>query len=291
MQISHLLLALLVILVWGFNFVAIKVGLIGLPPLLLCCARFFLTSIPAIFFIKKPNASWKMIISYGLIMFALQFALLFMGMYAGVTPGLASLLLQVHVFFSTFLALLFFQEKLHGWQVGGALLSFTGIGLIGFHLGGTITPIGFILVIAAAASWGAGNIISKKIGKVNMVSLVIWGSLIAWPPLLLLSLLVEGPSAITQSLTHLNWSSGGSVLYITYLSTLFGFGVWSWLLHHYPVSTVAPFTLAVPVLAMVSSMLVLGEPLQPWKIYSGAMILGGLCINLLGPRLFRRLRK
>lgn len=287
MQPFHLLLALLVVLVWGFNFVVIKVGLEEIPPLLLGFARFFLTSIPAVFFIKRPTAPFKMIVWYGLIMFALQFSLLFMGMYAGVTPGLASLLLQLQVFFTVLLAMMFFSEKLRPWQIVGALVSFLGIALVAMNLSGSITFSGFVLVIAAAASWGAGNVISKKIGKVNMVSLVVWGSLIAWPPLLILSFVTEGFDKVFYTVQHLNWLSGGAVLYITYLSTLFSFGVWSWLLLHHPISTIAPFTLLVPVVGILSSALVLGEPLQSWKIFAALLVIAGLCVNLLGPRIFR----
>ncbi|MBS0625390.1 MAG: EamA family transporter [Verrucomicrobia bacterium] len=290
MSISHLLLALLLILVWSFNFVAIREALNGLSPIFLTAARFFLTSIPAIFFIKPPKTSFKMLISYGLVMYGLQFALLFMGMYAGVAPGLASLLLQVHVFFSILLAILFFQEKLHLWQAIGALCSFGGIAWIGMHVGGSLTLGGVILVLGSAAAWGTGNILSKKIGQVNMLSLVIWGSLVAWPPLLILSLCVEGPAEIVQNLSHLSWTSLGSVLYIAYLSTLFGFGIWSWMLHRHPVSKVAPFTLAVPVFALFFSALLLHEPIQAWKITGGVLVIGGLCINLLGPRLFSRFK-
>jgi O-acetylserine/cysteine efflux transporter len=290
MQSLHFALALLVVMVWGFNFIVIKVGLEDISPLLLGFARFFLTSIPAVFFIKRPKAPFMMVLWYGLVMFALQFALLFMGMYAGVTPGLASLLLQLQMFFTALLAVTFFGEKLRFWQVVGALVAFSGIALIAMNLSGGVTPIGFLLVIAAAASWGAGNVISKKIGKVNMVSLVVWGGLIAWPPLLAISCVIEGTDKVFYTFQHLTWLSGGAILYITYLSTLFGFGVWSWLLHHHPLGTIAPFTLMVPVFGILSSVLVLGEPLQSWKIFATLLVVGGLCINLLGPRIFARLK-
>jgi O-acetylserine/cysteine efflux transporter len=229
-----------------------------------------------------------MVLLYGLIMFALQFTLLFMGMYAGVASGLASLLLQTAVFFTIVLAVLFLDEHLNRWQVIGAIVSFSGIALVGLNVGGSVTLTGFLLVIASAASWGVGNLISKKIGKVNMIALVVWGSLIAWPPLLAVSFIIEGSDRIFSSLQHLSWLSVGSVLYITYLSTLFGFGVWSWLIHCYSLPTIAPFSLLVPIVAMASSVLVLNEALQSWKIFAGVLVIAGLCINLLGPRLFAK---
>ncbi|MES2344897.1 MAG: EamA family transporter [Chlamydiota bacterium] len=284
----HLFFAVLVFMIWGFNFVVVKVGLEDIPPIFLGFARLFLTSIPAVFFIKKPQAPFKMILLYGLVMFGLQFGLLFVGMKLGVTPALASLLLQLQMFFTVIFGVLFFAEKVHMWQVLGALVSFSGIALVGMNLGSDVTLAGCLLVISAAISWAAGNIISKKIGKINMGSLVIWGSFVAWPPLLALSFLVEGSDKIVMAFERLTWVSGGSVLYITYMSTFIGYGTWSWLLHQHPLGTIAPFVLLVPVFGMLSAVLVLGEPLQSWKISAGVLVISGLCINLLGPRIFRR---
>ncbi len=286
MRLQHLALVLVVIVVWGFNFVVIKVGLQEIPPLLLCASRFILTSIPAVFFVKFPSTSFKMVALYGLIMFVLQFACLFVGMSLGVTPGLASLLVQTQAFFTTLLAIQFFEAKLHKWQVIGGIVAFSGIGLVGMNIGGSATLSGFILVVGSAALWSIGNVISKKIGKVNMFALVIWGSLVAWPPLLALSYFFEGPEKILYCLQHPSWLSVGSVLYITFLSTLFGYGTWSFLLHHYSLPIVAPFTLLVPIVAMASSVIVLGESLQSWKVFAGVLVIIGLCINVFGPRFF-----
>jgi O-acetylserine/cysteine efflux transporter len=287
-EFSHLLLAVLVMFIWGFNYVVIEVGLQEIPPLLLCFVRFFLTSIPAIFFVKFPKTSKTKVALYGLVMFALQFVLLFMGIYSGVPPGLASLLLQTHVFFSVFLGLLFLKEKLHLWQVLGAICSFIGISLVGFHVGGDMTASGILLIIGAAFSWAVGNLISKEIGKVDMIALVVWGTFVSWPPLLAISLIVDGPGPMVAVFQNINWISIGAVAYITYLSTFFAFGMWSWLLHEYRLSVIAPFTLLVPVIAIGSSSIFLNEPIEIWKIYAAMLVIGGLCIHLLGPKLFAK---
>jgi O-acetylserine/cysteine efflux transporter len=284
MSLKYRVLIFFLILVWGFNFVVIKVGLEGMPPVFLAFARFFLTSIPAIFFFKKPKVPFQRVVLYGLVIFALQFAVFFIGMGLGVPPGLSAVLMQVHVFFSLLLAALMFHEKIKPWQIAGAVISFSGIVYVGLHVGGSISMLGFFLVLLAAACWGTGSAISKTLGKVNMVSLVVWGSMVAWPPLLLLSLVMEGPAQILTGLKQLTWTSTGAVLYLSYMSTLFGYGLWSWLLHHLPLSTVAPFTLLVPVVAMVSSALVMGEPIQSWKIEGSLIVIAGLCINFLGSR-------
>ena len=282
------LLILLLILVWGFNFIIIQTGLADMPPIFLACARFFFTCFPAIFFFKRPNLPFRKIATYSLVIFVLQFTFFFLGMYIGMTPGLTSILMQLHIFFSLILATLFFKEKIRPLQIIGALISFAGIGYAAMNIHGEISLLGFLCVLLAAGFWGAGSAISKTLGKVNMLSLVIWASMIAWPPLLLLSLFLEGPAKILTSLTHLTWAGVGSVLYLSYLATLFGYGLWSWLLHHLPLSTVAPFTLLVPVVALISSSLITGEPILLWKIITLILVVGGLSINFLGAHFSKR---
>ncbi|WAK01908.1 EamA family transporter [Methylobacter sp. YRD-M1] len=290
MHLRHIALVILIIAIWGFNFVVIKVGLKELPPVLLCAVRFFLAAFPAVFFIKRPAVPFYQVMAFGLVMFVFQFALLFSGMYAGTTAGLASLVLQVHVFFTVVLAVVFLAEQPSVWQIIGALTSFSGIGLVAENTGGEISALGLALIVGAAVSWGVGNLLSKKLGKVDMLALVVWGSLVAWPPLLLLSYLLEQGSWSLEGFSHLSWTTIGAVGYIVYPATLLGFAAWSWLLSRYPAATVAPFTLLVPVFGFTSSALALGEPIHQWKIAAAVLIIAGLCINLTGARIAMRLR-
>lgn len=288
MPIQHILLAILVAAVWGCNFIFVKLGVQEIPPLFLCAVRFFLASIPAVFFIRWPANAFKMVALYGLVMFALQFSLIFAGMAVGMTAGMASLLLQTAVFFSIFFAAIFIQEIPTVWQIAGALLSFSGIALAATHLDSNMTLTGFLLVIAGAVTSGLGNLIARKLGHVNVASLIGWGSLIACPLLLIVSLFVEGPARILYSLHNFSWLALISLLYIVYLSTWVGYGTWSWLLGRYPVSTVVSFSLLIPIFAMLGSTLFLGESFEPWKMVVSGLVIAGLCVNLLIPRLFTR---
>lgn len=285
MQPQHIALAITVAAIWGFNFVMIKVGLNELPPILLCALRFFFAAFPAIFFISKPAIAFRWVIAFGLTLFALQFTLLFFGMAAGATPGLASLLLQVQVFFTVLLAVLFLKEKPSSWQIIGAIIAFFGIGLIATHAGGDISIMGIILIIAAAASWSVGNLISKQLGQIDMFALVIWGSFVAWPPLLLTSLIVENSTWDIETASGLTWLSIASVAYNAYPVTLFGFAAWNWLLSRYPAVTVAPFSLLVPVFGFASAAVIMNEPIYSWKVGAATLIMAGLCINLMANRL------
>lgn len=281
----HIALAIAVAMIWGFNFVMIKVGLEELPPILLCALRFFFAAFPAIFFIKRPAIAFHQVMAFGFTMFALQFTLLFFGMAAGASPGLASLLLQVQVFFTVLLAVLFLDEKPSGWQIIGASIAFCGIGLVAANVGGDISALGMALIIAAAASWGAGNLISKRLGQIDMFALVIWGSFVAWPPLLLVSFMVEYSAWNLDSLSRLTWLSAASIGYNAYPVTLLGFAAWNWLLSRYPAATVAPFSLLVPVFGFASAAIVMNETIDAWKLGAAALIMAGLCINLVASRL------
>lgn len=288
MHLQHIALAVAVAVIWGFNFVMIKAGLDELPPVLLCALRFFFAAFPAIFFVQRPAVAFRQVLIFGFTMFALQFTLLFFGMAAGATAGLASLLLQVQVFFTVLLAVVFLHEKPSGWQITGAIVAFSGIGLVAANLGGDISALGMLLIIAAAISWGAGNLISKRLGKIDMLALVIWGSFIAWPPLLLVSLIFEQDAWNLAGMSGLTWRAVAAVGYNAYPVTVLGFAAWNWLLSHYPAATVAPFSLLVPVFGFASSALVLDEPIHAWKVMAAALILAGLCINLTAVRVARR---
>ena len=291
MKPIHLLITLLVVAVWGVNFVVIKIGLNEMSPLVFCTIRFILASLPAVFLVKRPQVPLKYLALYGVIMFAVQFGLLFTALQEGITAGLASLLLQLQAFFTIVLAVLWMGERPNRWQVIGGMVAFLGLAIVFANLGSEISMTGLLLVVAAAAAWGISNIIAKNLGHINMFSLIIWGSLFAWPPLLAMTLLMEGTDSITFAIHHMTWLSAGAIFYNVFPVTLFGFGTWNWLLSKYPAATIAPFTLLVPITGFLSSIIVYDEPLQAWKWLATAFIILGLCINVLGPRYLMKKRK
>ena len=288
MKLTHFFVTLFLFIIWGLNFVVIKIGLKEIPPVFLVFIRFFLTSFPAIFFIKRPNISLSKLLIYGLVMFALQFGFLFSAMEHGITPALASILLQLQVFFTIALGSIVFKEKLSTSQIFGALVAFSGMAIIAKNLSHEVTLSGVLLVIAAAACSAPGNAICKKMGDVDMVAVVVWSSLFAWPALLLFSVYLEGCDKILLSLMTLNKSSFGAVAYITYLSTFLGYYIWNYLISKYPMSVVAPYSLLSPIFGTFFSCILLGETLPTWKISCGLLVLAGLCINLAGSYLEKR---
>lgn len=284
---KDLLLALLVIVVWGLNFVVIKVGLHGMPPMLMGALRFLLAAFPAILFVRRPQVPLRWMLAYGMTISLGQFAFLFYAMYVGMPAGLASLVLQSQAFFTLFFAALFLGERLRGSNLFGLLVAASGLVLIGLQGGQAMTLAGFALTIAAASMWALGNVVTRKLGKVNLVGLVVWGSLIPPLPFLALSLWLEGPELINQSLRTLGLDSMLVLAYLAFGATILGYGLWSRLLSRYPASQVAPFSLLVPVVGLWAASAAFDERLQPLQWAGAGCVLMGLVINQVGGRWLR----
>lgn len=282
-------LALAVLFVWGTNFVVIKLGLDVLPPLFFATLRFFFVLVPAVFFIKRPAVRWPIIGLYGISIGLIQFGLLFIAMKGMISPGLASLVVQMQVFFTVAIAMARQGEKVAPHQLAAFVLALGGMGVIAMHNGHGTTVAGLALVLGAAMGWSLSNQAAREAAReaaargetVNMLALVVWGSLFAVPPLLALSLLTEGPAAIQHGLEHAGWVTWAAVAYQTVGNTMFGYGIWAWLLSRYPAATISPLSLLVPVVGFASSALFLGEPLPLWKIGATLLIMAGLAVNLL----------
>jgi O-acetylserine/cysteine efflux transporter len=286
MTLTDIAIALGVVTIWGVNFVVIKLGLQDVPPILLTSMRFLLAALPLVFFVKRPQTAIGLVLAYGMFQFALQFAFLFIGIKLGLPAGLASLVMQLQAFFTIGLAVLMLGERPKGVQLMGALIAFGGMALVAMHLEGKATLIGFLLTVLGGVCWAVANIVTKKMGQVNALSLVVWGSLVATPPLMLASWIVEGGAAWQLAAHSVTGKTVALLLFQAYPSTILGFGIWSMLMRKYPTATVAPFSLLVPVAGMISAAIVLGEPLQWWKVVAGLLVLGGLALNQFGGRIW-----
>lgn len=280
---SHLLLALGVVLVWGTNFTVIRFALDELPPLLFACLRFFFALVPAAFFIRRPAVSWRSLAAYGVLIGVGQFGLLYIAMNGSISPGLASLIVQSHVFFTIILAMLFSKEGLRPFQVVALSLSVLGIVIIVEHGDSSATPFGLALTLIAAFSWGLGNHVAKASGATNMLAFVVWASLFAVPPLFVGSLLLEGWPAISHAVSHAGPTAWGAVLWQSVGNTMFGYAAWGWLLARHPAAAISPTAMLVPIVGMATSAIVLGEALPGWKVAAAALVIGGLSLNMLWP--------
>lgn len=280
MPIRHILLALLVVAIWGFNFVVIKLSVEALPPILAAALRFSAAAFPAILFVRPPKAPAWIVIAFGLSFGFALYAFLNLSIAWGMPAGLSSLVLQTQAFFTMAMAFVLLGERPSRFQVIGAGIAFVGIGVIALE---RIEGAGFVpllLVLLAALSWGLANVLTKKAGKVNAIAFTVWGSLAAPLPLFALSFMTEGGDAILAALGGFGWSDAALIAFLAYPATLLGGGIWSWLLGRHPASVVAPFTLLVPITGLLSGYLVLGETITGIEILGGLLVIAGLVVTL-----------
>ena len=295
LPLRHFLLALAVVAVWGTNFVVIRLALDHLPPLAFATLRFFFALVPAVFFLPRPKASWRNLAAYGVLIGAGQFGLLYLAMRHDIAPGLASLVIQLQVFFTIGLAMALTHERVQPFQLLALALAVAGMVLIGLHTdasaarGGTSTGLGLVMILLAALAWAGGNTVSRRAGRIDMLAYMVWSSLFAVLPLAALSLSFEGWPAIESGLRAADATTWAAVLWQSVGNTLFGYAAFGWLLSRHPAATIAPMTLLVPVFAMAASFVWLGEPLPPWKLVAAALVIGGLALNVLWPRLAPRI--
>lgn len=280
----HLLLAVAVVAVWGTNFVVIRIGLDQLPPLLFAALRFLFALLPAAFFLKRPQVSWLNLAAYGVTGGACQFGLLFLAMRHDISPGLASLVIQMQVLFTIGLSVRFSGERVRSVQWLALALGTVGIGVIAAHTNATTTPLGLALVLLAALGWAIANILVRASGAKSMLAYVVWASLFSVPCLFVLSLLFEGWPAIREGVAHATAGAWAAVLWQSVGNTLFGFAAWGWLLARYPAASVTPMALLVPIFGIGTSAVLLGEPLPLWKLVAAALVIGGVAIGMFMPK-------
>jgi len=280
MPLRDIFLALLVVAIWGFNFVVIKLSVDQVPPLLQAGLRFGLAAVPLVLFVKPPKTQWYWVVGFGMTLGVMLYAALNGAIFLGMPAGLSSLVLQTQVLFTILFAFFVFGERPRRAQYVGGAIAFLGIGVIAIEKfdGAAFQP--FALTIVAAVIWGVANIIAKKAGRVDMLAFIVWSSLCAAPPLFLLSAIFEGPVAGAALFSLSPWTIG-LIAFLAYPATVFGFWVWNGLLSRLPASTVTPFALLVPITGLLSGWLVLGEVITPVEIAGGVLVIAGLAVTLV----------
>jgi len=297
MSVKDMLLALCVVVAWGVNFVVIKLGLQGMPPFLLAGLRFALVAFPAIFFVRRPPIPLRWLVVYGMTISFGQFAFLFLAIKLGMPAGLASLVLQAQAFFTLLLGALLLAEKLRWNHIVGIIIATLGMfmlataGMEGQTSAG-ITLTTMMLTLSAALSWGLGNITNKIIMRnrsVPIMSLVVWSALVPVIPFFACSLLFEGQTAIVNSLLHIGLQTVLALFYLAFVATIVGYAIWGNLLSRYETWRVAPLSLLVPVVGIITAALVLDEHLSGQQMLGAGVIILGLLVNVFGGVLGQRL--
>lgn len=282
----------LIAFIWGSNFVVIKIGLGQFPPFLMGVLRFIFASIPLLYFLPRPKTSLRWLVLGGLF-FSGQFGFLFLAMRNDISPGLASLVMQTHVFVTVLLAAFMFKERVSLVSLLGLAVAAVGLLVIIFHADRTVTTLGLMLILLTAFFLACGNIVVKcasrdAVEPIHMLAYTVWSSLYSVPLLLAMSLWVEGPSTIAHAISAAQWFGWGAVLWQSIGNTLFAYAIWNGMLSRYPAALVTPFALLVPVFGMSSSAFLLHESFADWKLMATTLILSGLAVNTLAPVFLRQ---
>jgi len=280
MPLPHLALAVLVVAIWGTNFVVIHVGLTRFPPFTFAALRFLLASLPLMWFVPRPRLPLGAVVAYGLLIGVGQFGMMLYALAGHITPGLASLVIQTQAFFTVAIAALLAREPIRLRTAVALGLCAIGIGAVAVRSGGDADLTGILLVLGAALGWAGGNIVVKRAGAVDMLPLVVWSSLVSALGLLGAALVVEGPSRLMSAIDHADGPGWAALAWQSFGNTIFGYGMWNWLLARHPASQVAPTGLLVPIFGMSASAYMLGEAMPVWKVAAAGLVLAGLGINL-----------
>jgi O-acetylserine/cysteine efflux transporter len=286
MKPIHVALAVLVAVIWGVAFVVSKVGLQSFTPPQLTALRFIVAAV-AVIWLPRPNIPWPKLIAIGLTVFTGQFLLQFFGISFGMPAGLTAVVSQTQALFTVIFAAIVISDRPSARQITGMLTAFTGLLMIGLTIGGSITFLGFSLTLASAISWAIGNVLVKRLPRVDMLHLMVWASLVPPLPALAISFAIDGPGGLWSSLMHASWAGLAAPVYLGLLASVFAYAIWGSLLQRYSTGAVAPFALLSPCVGAITSAIVFGEQF-------GALRVGGMAFMLIGLAIvavpFKRLR-
>jgi len=255
-------IALLVVVVWGINFVAIEQGLTRLPPLLFVGIRFLLVAFPAVLLVPRPQAGWRTVVALGMLMCVGQFGFLFIGMSEGMSAGLSSVIMQTQALFTVLFAAVILRERPGYPELAGLAVAAAGLALISADRQGA--PVKALLfLLAGSACWGAANVVTRASRSPRPFSLLVYSAAVAPVPLLGLSLVFEGGARDLAALRSIDATVVWSMGYVVVLATFGGFGAWYALLRRYESTAVAPFAVLVPVSGLTAAWVLLGEHPTP----------------------------
>lgn len=290
MQFKDILLLIIVTVIWGVNFSAIKLGLNSMDPFLLSALRFTLCAFPLILFIKKPDVEFKYLILYGLSFGIGIWGIVHLAIYFGISAGISSLILQMGVFFTVIMGYFYLKEQINLAKKISFFVAFIGLFLILFVTDGSVSISGFILVLIAALFLAISNIIVKKAKTTEILGFIIWSSLFSPIPLILLAYLTQGENVFINFSDNLDFKVLISVLFQVYPTTLFGYWVWNKMISKYPVSSVAPYGLLVPIFGLLGSYFIYNEQIESIKFIAAVLIILGLFINSFSNRFQKRIK-
>ncbi|MFE6933460.1 EamA family transporter [Streptomyces sp. NPDC057699] len=276
-------LAVLVAVLWGLNFLAVRVGLDHFPPFFLAALRYLVLAVPVILFVPRPGVPLRWLLGYGLGFGVAQFGLLFLAIEQGMPSGLASVVVQASAPFTVLLGALLLRERVSGRQLAGIGLAVLGMAVIAVDRARTAPLLPLVLTVLAALGWAVGNLASRQARPEYPLRFALWMAVIPPLPLLALSAVREGPAtgwrALGSAFGPDGWPGLVALVYIAVLGSVVGSGIWTALLKRYPAGVVAPFSMLVPVVGLAGAWLALDERPTQWALAGGVAVVAGVLLG------------
>lgn len=274
--LRDLALLLLVQFVWGANWVPSKIAVAEIPPLMLMAIRFGLLALAYLPFMRWHPREMGVLLAAALTNGALHFGLLFVGLSLGGEIAPLAVVVQLGIPFVTLLSMVFLGDRVGIWRAGALALAFGGSLVVGFDPR-VLTYIDAVLVcVSASFMWAIGAIMMRKLKHIRVFDMQGWIAMLAWPPLLAASLLLEpDPVGHVLASSPATWVS---IAYLVIGASIVGHAGFNFLLQRYPIPKMAPFLPIAPLFASFLGVVWFGDEIT-WRIaLGGAMTIAGVII-------------
>lgn len=279
MNFKDIALALLVIVIWAGNIIAIKYAVMELPPLTAITLRFGLTALAFLPFARWPGKDLaKNLLIIAIFMGFLHQGLLFLGM-AQLSAGLSAIFLQSQVIFSTILGVIFFKEVI-GWRsIAGLIMGILGICFIYGDSTAGFSATGFWMLMASTLALAYAYMMMKKLPPVKPATFLCLMNGLAFPFVLIAAALMERDQ--WSAVPNADWT----LLTEVFIYQIFLVGlshiIWQKLLTRNDMGLVTPFTLLLPICGVSMAVLFLDEVVSMRMIIGGSIAILGVGIIVL----------
>ena len=281
MSAIQMLCAVAVPLFWGYQFVAIKVGVADFPPLFFLGLRFLAIALLVVPFVKRPTRQqYGAVLAISVFLGGLNFGLFYVGLGLG-SGSMTAVAYQLATPFTVLLAWPLLAEKPTLISCTGVALAFFGVVVLAAGPGLSANALPLLLVVGSAFAFAVSNVLTKRYGPFDPLMLMGWSSLLTVPQVMAMSLLLE--SGQMTSLVTADGRGWLALAYTIFIGGIIGFSLWFWLIARCSMVRVAPFGLLLPVFALISSVLFLGDPVTPKLIIGGLLAISGVAITQIGP--------
>ena len=283
MKPADVFIAVLVAVIWGLAFVASRIALDEFSPELMTTLRFAIAAIPCLF-VRKPDVSWPLLFAISFALFLGQFLAQAFAIAHGVPVGLTSVIVQSQALFTIAFAALLFRELPTRMQAAGIAVATIGLLLICGTVGYDFSVGAFAVLMISPVSFAIGNLALRRAQHARMFDLFAWLCLAAAVPLLVLTLLSNGPQPTWHALGHMSLTGLACMVFLGGVSTSIAYWLWGRLLRDYPAAQVVPFALLVPFVGSAASSIVFGETFGPLRLAGMVTVIGGIAFMLLAKR-------